>query len=129
MAKRTIQFGALLIVIGLGTFAMLGFDPGKQVALIPACFGSAFLVVGFLALKKIQWRMYMMHAAVAMAVLMFLVMMPGVLHAMTLLGGGHVLHPDTAVTQSFAAILGLGYVGRAMKSYRDAHRQKVGEPA
>jgi len=58
MARTTIVFGVLLILLGLGFF--LGTGAAHVTALIPAGFGVLLLLLGLLA-RRDAWRMHAMH--------------------------------------------------------------------
>jgi hypothetical protein len=72
MWKVTVGLGMFLEVLGIGTYlaALAGWTGGKAsiTALIPAAFGSIFVVLGFLAAKP-DLRKHVMHAAAALALL------------------------------------------------------------
>ena len=61
MANITVAFGAILILLGVGTFALTGYE--HVTALIPAFFGLPLGLLGILA-RKDHLRKHVMHAAV-----------------------------------------------------------------
>lgn len=125
--RNTILLGALLTILGAGTFAMMGFEPAKVTALLPAFFGVVFLLLGLLALKKPAWHKPLVLAAVVLALLAFVGTAPGLARALWLLAGGAVARRAAAVEQAITAVLCLGYVGRALKAFLAARR--VGQSA
>jgi hypothetical protein len=66
MARTTIVFGVLLILLGLGFF--LGTGAAHATALIPAGFGVLLVLLGLLATRD-AWRMHAMHLAAMVGVL------------------------------------------------------------
>ena len=58
MARTTIVFSVLLILLGLGFF--LGTGAAHATALIPSGFGVLLLFLGLLATRD-AWRMHAMH--------------------------------------------------------------------
>ena len=72
MAKVTILFGLLLIVLGVIGYVGTGWK--APTALIPTYLGIVFAILGFLARRGTQKRrMLMMHIAVTLGALGFLV--------------------------------------------------------
>ncbi len=130
MARNTILLGALLTILGTGTFALMGFSSTKVTALLPAFFGVVFLLIGLLAEKKLAWRRPLVHAAAALAFLAFLGTATGLAKTLWLVSGGAVSRPAAAVEQGITAVLCLGFLSRAVKSFIEARRQqRVGEGA
>jgi lysylphosphatidylglycerol synthetase-like protein (DUF2156 family) len=66
MARTTIVFGAVLILLGLGFF--IGTGAAHITALIPAAFGVLLVLLGLLAARD-AWRMHAMHLAALVALL------------------------------------------------------------
>ncbi len=127
MARNTALLGALLTILGIGTFALLSFAPSKWTALIPAGFGIVFLVLGVLAQRKVEWRRYFIHAATALAVLAILGTAPGLVQTAVLLRGGEVARPAAAVEQGITALLCMAFLVNAIKSFLETRRAPVSE--
>src|SRR5260370_217245 len=71
MAKLTIAFGILLILVGIVGFVYTGST--HPTALIPAIFGLAFVLFGIMAnTENAKKRMLWMHVSVTVALLGFL---------------------------------------------------------
>ena len=66
MANITVAFGAILILLGVGSFVLTGATKDQLTALIPAAFGLVLGLLGYLA-RKDRLRMHVMHAAVLLA--------------------------------------------------------------
>lgn len=69
MAKLTVVFGVLLIVLGVGGFIASG--NAAKTALIPAYVGLPLVILGAVATKP-NLRMHAMHASVLLAMIGFL---------------------------------------------------------
>jgi len=73
MPTTTIACGALLILIGIiGYVHGVMSDKASITALIPAFFGIVFVILGLLANAKESLRKHLMHVAVTLALLGFL---------------------------------------------------------
>jgi hypothetical protein len=70
VAKLTIAFAGVLIVLGFVCFAMTGME--HKTALIPAVVGFIMEPFGVLALVKPNLRMHGMHGAVTIGLLGFM---------------------------------------------------------
>ena len=64
MARTTIVFGVLLVLLGLGFF--VGTGAAHVTALIPSAFGVVLLLLGLLATRD-AWRMHAMHLVAMVA--------------------------------------------------------------
>jgi hypothetical protein len=73
MAKLTIGFGLVLILLGIWGFAATGSASAHSSTLFPTWFGLALAVCGLLALTEDQKRrMLWMHAAAVLGLVGFL---------------------------------------------------------
>ncbi len=129
VVKNTLLLGSLLTILGAGTFALLGFDPAKATALLPAAFGVVFLALGGVATWQPAWGQALVATAVGLAGLAFLGAAPGLWEALELLAGRDVDRPAAAVEQGIQALLCFAFVGWACKQYLDDRRHVVGEGA
>ncbi len=127
--KSTILLGALLTILGTGTFAMIRFDPGKWTALIPAFFGVMFLLLGVVAQKQSAWHRPVMLIAVGLALFAFLGTSGGLVETAALLAGENVERPAAALEQAISAVLCAGFLGTSLKSLVVKRRTKVSEGA
>jgi hypothetical protein len=121
VGKITIGFGLALIALGVGT-VLATFQP---TAAIPAGFGLVLAVLGYVAIQNEKARMHVMHAAVLVSLLGFLV--PAVRVAMALPGAlseGAFLHPIAIGEQVVMALLCAAHVGLCVKSFIDARRSR-----
>ena len=129
LVKNTILLGALLTILGTGTFAMIRFDPGKWTALIPAFFGVIFLLLGVVAQKQNAWRQPAILIAVGLALFAFLGAAGGLVKTAALLAGAEVERPAAALEQAISAVLCGGFLGTSLKSLVAERRTKVSEGA
>lgn len=129
VAKNILLLGALLTILGLGTFALLRFDPAKWTALLPALFGVAFLVLGVVAQKQAGWYRYVFYAAIALAAFALLGATGGLIKTAALLMGNPVERPAAAVEQAVSAVLCAGFLAAAVKDLIQVRRTRVGEGA
>ena len=122
MAKLTIGFGLVLILIGVISYVATG---GASVtALIPAFLGLPILLAGVLGLKE-NFRKHALHAALGLALLGLL----GTLHGLTklpaLLSGGDVERPAAVVAQSLTAVLCVAFLALGIRSFMNARRKAL----
>ena len=129
VAKNILLLGALLTILGLGTFAMIRFDPAKWTALLPALFGVLFLVIGTVAHKQPGWHRPLLYLAVGLALFAFLGSFGGLIKTAALVVGEDVERPAAAVEQAISAMLCAGFIGVAVKWLAEARRAGVSESA
>ncbi len=124
MASITLWLGILLTALGIIGYAGSG---GESVtALIPAFFGIVFIILGVIARKE-RLRKHMMHAAAALAILGFAGSVSGVVSLFKMLGGSEIPRPFASIMQSIMALLTIGFVILAIKSFVDARRQRTAQ--
>ncbi|MCU1322956.1 MAG: hypothetical protein JWM43_2605 [Acidobacteriaceae bacterium] len=123
MAKLTIAFGALLILLGAGAYLTLGHHPHT---LIPAAFGLLLVIFGALANTEVpKKRMLFMHIAVTVGLLGFLGTIPGIIGTVRMIGGQFVPRPDAAKVQAIMGTLCLIYVLLCVRSFIAARRLRT----
>lgn len=122
MVVLSIALGAILTILGVLGYALSGAE--SVTALIPAFFGVPILLLGLIARKE-SLRKHMMHVITVLAVIGFAGSVRGLSSLVQLLGGEQVARPLATVMQSIMAILTLGFVILAVKSFIDARRQRV----
>jgi hypothetical protein len=122
LAKITIAFGVLLILLGAGSFIILGHHPHT---LIPAAFGLLLAIFGALAnTPDAKRRMLFMHIAVTVGLLGFLGTANGIIATIRRSLGQVVLSPapDAAKVQAIMGTLCLIYVLLCVRSFIAARR-------
>lgn len=120
MASTTIALGVVLIVLGLLGYFLTG--AASVTALIPAFFGLVIAMLGLMARNEGR-RALAMHAAVFVALLGFLGSARGLLQ----IGGvfdGTAARPAAVLSQAIMAVLTLGYIVMAVRSFMAARRNR-----
>jgi len=119
MAKLTIVFGVLLILL-----AVIGFvSTGSQhpTALIPGGFGLIFILFGVTAnTPDSKKRMLWMHISVTVALLAFLGTIPADIDAFRLSRGVEFPHPIAVLEKAAMSLLCLLYVLFCIRSFVNA---------
>jgi hypothetical protein len=123
MAKLTIGFGIVLILLGAISFFVTGSI--HPTALIPAYFGVALTICGVLAdSPSDKRRMIVMHIAVTVGLLGFLG--SGIMAVVETMKahGGPLAHPAAVESQAAMAVVCLIYVGLCVRSFIAARRDR-----
>lgn len=121
MAKVTLVFAVLLIVLGLGFY--LGTGSQHPTALIPTWFGVALGVFGVLAISPSETRRKVfMHVNVTIGLLGFLGAAGRAIYA---LSSGHPADRTAVTAQLLMAGLLLIYVILCVRSFIAARRARV----
>ena len=118
MPATAIWFGRLLVLLGIIGYAY-GLYGGNAsfTAFIPAAFGIVLMILGHLSVAKESLRKHLMHAAVVVAFLGF------ILPAGRLVSKLSDLTMSAAVvSQTAMAVVCLIFVILAVKSFADARR-------
>jgi hypothetical protein len=120
VARTTVALGVALVLLGIGGYALTGAS--SLTALIPAAFGVLFVVAGLLA-RRDRLRRHVIHAAVVLAVVGFLGSVRGLFRI------ADVFHPISTrpaaiVAQAIMALLTLGYLVLAVRSFVGARRAR-----
>ena len=118
MAKLTIGFGVLLILLGIFGFVATG--SAHPTALIPAGVGLLFVLFGVMAnTENSKKRMLWMHISVTVALLTFLGMVPAAIDTIRLSRGASFPHPAAVVRRGGA--LAAGALDRPLRVGRRRH--------
>lgn len=119
MAKLTIGFGVLLIL--LAVFGFVATGSAHPTALIPAVLGLLFVLFGSLAnTSNSKKRMLWMHISVTIALLLFLSTIPADISAFQLSRGVEVARPAAVVEKAALSLLCLLYVLFCVRSFINA---------
>jgi hypothetical protein len=121
MIVISIGLGIILSLLGIIGYTVSGAE--SITALIPAFFGIPILILGMLGRKE-QLRKHMMHAITALALIGFVGSARGLTSLIQMISGHEVLRPLATIMQSVMALLTLGFVILAVKSFIDARRQR-----
>ena len=121
MPKVTILFGLLLIVLGVVGYVGTGWQ--APTALIPMYVGIVFTILGFLARRGSQKkRMLVMHIAVTLAALCFLVTSLSIWYFIRMEMGHAVVRPIAVEDQAVFSVMMLIYVLLCVRSFIKARR-------
>ena len=121
MAKLTIGFGVVLIV--LGAWGFIGTGSTHPRALIPCYFGLAMAVAGLLAnTEDAKRRMLWMHVAVTVGLLGFLGAVSRAIVELVKAHGAPLEHPVAVEAQAAMAVVCLVFVGLCVRSFIAARR-------
>jgi hypothetical protein len=118
MPSVTRVVGFLLVL--LGVVGYVGTGMASVTALIPAMVGALFLILA-MAARSPQARKHVMHAAVALALLLVLGVVPRIIGA---INAGETTRPAVLAQIAMAALL-LVYVLLGVKSFIDARRARA----
>ncbi len=123
MARLTIVFGILLVLVGVIGFVATGSS--HPTSLIPAGVGLLFVLFGSLAnTSDPKKRMLWMHIAVTVALLMFLGTIPADIGVFRLAHGVDVPHPIAVEEKAATSLLCLIFVLFCVQSFIAARRQR-----
>ncbi len=124
MAKVTIGFGVLLVLVALAGFVATG--SAHPTALIPGVIGLFFVLFGVMAqTPDAKKRMLWMHIAVTVALLVFLGLIPADIGVFRLAHNVDVPHPVAVEEKAAASLLALLYVLLCVRSFVMARRGRV----
>jgi hypothetical protein len=127
VAKLTIVFGVLLVLLGVGGYVASGME--SWTAMIPAIVGIVLVILGAWGAAKPGIRMHMMHAAVMVGLLGFAGSVPGAIKLVRWAGGTEPARPGAVVAQTIMAVLMVAYVALCVKSFIAARKaRKAGFP-
>jgi hypothetical protein len=124
MAKLTVLFGILLILLGGASFILTGHT--HYTSLIPAGFGILLIIFGRLAeTPETRRRMLFMHIAVTIGLLGFLATAPALVSAVELFKGKLFPYPAAIEEKAAMSALMLIYVLLCVRSFIAARRTRI----
>jgi len=124
MAKTTICFGVILILLGIFGFVVTGHH--APTALIPAFVGLILAILGFLAITDdAKKRMLFMHIVVTIGFLGFLGTVKGIYDYIRLIQGVQFAHPAAVEEKAAMAVLLLVFVILCVRSFIAARRARA----
>jgi hypothetical protein len=124
MAKLTIAFGILLLLLGITGFVATG--SAHPTALIPSGIGLFFVLFGMMAnTEDSKKRMLWMHISVTVALLVFLGMIPAAIDTIKLSRGAYYPHPIAIEEKGALALLSLIYVLFCVRAFISARRARL----
>jgi hypothetical protein len=120
MASTTVALGVALIILGLAGYVLTG--AASLTALIPAAFGIVIVLAGLIGRDE-RRRKHAIHVAVVVALLGLLGSVRGLLQLGAVFAGT-AARPAAVVSQAVMAVLTLGYVIVAVRSFIAARRTR-----
>jgi hypothetical protein len=124
MAKITVFFGILLILLGGASFVLTGHK--FPTSLIPVALGILLIVFGRLAeTPETRRRMLFMHIAVTVGLLGFLATASSLFSAVQLFKGKLFPYPAAIAEKAAMSLLLLIYVLLCVRSFIAARRTRV----
>jgi hypothetical protein len=124
MAKLTIGFGVLLIILGIFGFVATG--SAYPTALIPVGIGLLFVLFGFMANSPdTKKRMLWMHISVTVALLVFLGMIPACIDVIRISRGVSFPYPAAVEEKAALGLFSLIYVLFCVRSFINARRSRI----
>jgi hypothetical protein len=124
MAKLTIMFGVVLILLGLRGFVATGHH--APTALIPAFIGLILMILGFLATTEdSKKRMLNMHIAVTIGLLGFLGTAKSIVDYIEMVQGRQFPHPIAVEEKAAMAGILLVFVLLCVRSFISARRARA----
>ena len=121
MPSTSIISGILLIVIGIIGYVFSIVDGNTSLtALIPAVFGLLLIGFGFLAKSKENLRKHLMHAAVLVGLLGFIIPTARLVSQMS-----KITVSLAILSQAAMALICLVFVILSVKSFVDARRNRT----
>jgi hypothetical protein len=124
MAKLTIVFGVLLVLLGIFGFVATG--SAHPTALIPVGIGLLFVLFGVMAnTEDSKKRMLWMHISVTVALLVFLGMIPAAIDVIRLADGVAFPYPAAVEEKAALCLFSLIYVLFCVRSFIAARRSRL----
>jgi hypothetical protein len=124
LAKTTIIFGIILILLGIFGFVATGSQ--APTALIPAFVGILLGIFGFLAMTDdAKKRMLFMHIAVTLGLLGFLGTAKSIYDYFRMLQGQQFPHPIAVEEKAAMSVLLLVFVILCVRSFIAARRARA----
>src|SRR5271154_1111920 len=124
MAKVTVFFGVLLIVLGGASFVLTGHK--FPTSLIPVAFGILLVTFGSLAETPVaKRRMLFMHIAVTVGLLGFVATSPALFQVVEFFKGKLFPYPAAIEEKAAMSALMLIYVLLCVRSFITARRTRV----
>ena len=124
MAKVTVLFGVVLIVLGGASYMLTGHQ--YPTSLIPAAFGILLVTFGSMAESpNPKRRMLFMHIAVTVGLLGFLATAPALVQVVELFKGKLFPYPAAIEEKAAMSVLLLIYVVFCVRSFIAARRARI----
>lgn len=123
MPSTSIISGVLLIFIGIAGYIFSIMDGNTSLtALIPAAFGLLLVILGALAKSNESWRKHLMHAAVLVGLLGFIIPTWRLASQMS-----NIKVSLAVLSQAAMALICLFFVILSVQSFVNARRNRASE--
>jgi hypothetical protein len=138
MAKVSIAFGVILILLGVGAYGLaaagvIGDGRASPTALIPAAIGLVLTILGAIGAAKPNLNKHVMHGAVLVGLLGLIGTVGGIVklirYATDSLPPDAPVRVSAWVTQSIMAVLMVIFVAMCVRSFIAARRARRLEAA
>lgn len=126
MAKITIAFSSILILLGLASYFGASAANPSVTALIPTAFGVALLGCGLAALRP-SWRKHAMHAAVSISLLGALAASGRGLSSLAKLAADGDVNTAALAAILLMAVICWGLVAMCIASFIAARRRQAAD--
>jgi uncharacterized membrane protein HdeD (DUF308 family) len=124
MAKVTIGFGIVLVLVGVISYLMT--QGTSLTALIPSAFGILLIILGAMALNE-KFRKHAMHGAAVVGLVGFLGSASGLATLFSMMSGTTVEQPAAAIVRSVMALVCASFVALTVRSFIEARRARATE--
>lgn len=121
MAKISIVFGIILIILGLVSY--FGISSDSITALIPTFLGIPVSILGFVALNE-KYLKHAMHVNAVLMLIGFGGTVSGFIKFFRMLGGQVFERPSAIIVQTIMTVLCLIFLILAIKSFIDSRRKR-----
>lgn len=125
MAKLTIGFGVVLVVVGVVGFCLTGSH--APTALIPSLLGVVLVIAGGMAnTEDVKRRALWMHIAVTVGLLGFLGTIKSAFDVFALAHGVELPHPIAIEEKALTCLVCMLFVAFCVRSFIEARRGRAG---
>lgn len=122
MAKITIVFGVLLLLLGVGGYVLTGM--ASPTALIPVVPGLILVALGAASAAKPSLNKHLMHAAATLALLGILGTASGVIKYAKWFGGTEPARPAAVRAQAIMCVLLVVFLVLCVRSFIAARKAR-----
>jgi hypothetical protein len=136
MVKATIVYAILLVVLGVGMYALAlsGLIPWMKVSgtiLIPAYMAVPFFAIGFGSMVKPSLRKHLMHLSAALSLLLVLMGLGMCFGSLAKAGFSisELERPMAPLATGLLGLLSLGYLGVCVRSFIQARKNRLSPAA
>ena len=103
--KPVLLLGTVLVILGLGSFAMTPPGPPQWKLLIPALYGGSFLAIYFVMRRRPTWHGSLLSVSGLLALVLVLDSIDDVRNSVALIAGEYVQGAPQMMAMAIAAVL------------------------